>query len=136
MSATQSYALRKPTVIPRPVNPEQVFPKERLHVVPALTRRATAWPLWVPIMALLVVALVVPVVINAQMAVTSYSMHSQEIELSELKDYQADLITRAREAQSPQKLAEKAHELGLVPAGTPGYISLAGNSITPGQKAL
>lgn len=132
--STVSYALRKPQPNPRP-NPVATPPRERLHVVPAITKRRVTWPMWILVTALLILSLVVPVVINAQMAMTSYAMYAQRQELSQLQDYQADLVTRAREAQSPQKLAQKARELGLVPAGSPGYISLAEHSVTPGQAA-
>lgn len=135
MSATSSYALRKPNPSLRPVNPVAGAPRVKLHVVPTFTKRRITLPMWTTIVVLMLASLIVPAVFNAQMAVTSYAMHSQELELSRLKDYQADLITRAREAQSPQKLAEKAQELGLVPAGSTGYINLASQSVTPGEAA-
>lgn len=129
-----NYALRKPQPAPRLLSPA-ASPRERLHVVPTLAKRQITWPMWVTVTTLLIMSLVIPVVVNAQMAMTSYAMYAQRIELSQLQDYQADLVMRAREAQSPQKLAQKARELGLVPAGSPGYINLAEHNVTPGQAA-
>lgn len=101
-----------------------VSSRPTLHVVPSLPKRSSSWSMGIAVAVMLVVALLVPVVINTQMAMTSYQMHTAEQELSQLLDRQADLVTRAREAQSPQYLASKAAEIGLVPAGPQGYISL------------
>lgn len=136
MSVQPSLALQKPQTTWRPQTTGASSPRPRLQVVPAVAkRRHFAWPMWMAIATMLVAALVIPVVINTQMAVTSYEMYADQQELSQLQDYHADLVTRAREAQSPQKLAEKAKELGLVPAGNPGYISIEAGTITAGEPA-
>ena len=85
-----------------------VSSRPTLHVVPSLPKRSSSWSMGIAVAVMLVVALLVPVVINTQMAMTSYQMHTAEQELSQLLDRQADLVTRAREAQSPQYLACKA----------------------------
>ena len=91
--------------------------------------------MWLTVAAMLVAALVVPVVVNTQLAMTSYDMYAMQNELNLLLDQQADLVTQAREAQSPQYLAEKAREIGLVPAGEQGYVTLATGEIIPGKAA-
>ena len=135
MSNTTALALRKPVnaaglplSTPRPVRPQ-------LHLVPTFAKRRITWPMWLMVAAMLVAALVLPVVINTQMAVTSYEMYSMQQELNLLLDEQADLVTQAREAASPQHLAEKAGEIGLVPAGAQGYITLETGEIIPGTPA-
>lgn len=135
MSAQPSLALRKPQTVTRGRQEAPSLARSSLHVVPAVTKRHLTWPIWLTVIVMMVSALVGSVVINTQMAVTSYEMYAAQQELSQLEDYQADLVTRAREASSPQHLAEKAQEIGLVPAGAPGYVSLASGSVTPGVPA-
>lgn len=133
--STTNLVMQKPAPSIRRAPDVSRVNRPELYLVPALTKQRLSWPVWFAVAAMLVLALVIPVVINTQMAVTSYAMYSQEQELSTLLDYQADLVTKTREAQSPQYLAAKAKEIGLVPAGEAGYITLSEGKITPGKPA-
>lgn len=113
--------------------PARVRPKLRV-VGAALPARFTT-PTWLALVAVLLVALLGPMVINTQMAMTSYRMHNQEVKLSQLMDEQAVLITEVEVANSPQALSERARQLGMVPAPAPGFISLANRTVTGGTPA-
>lgn len=134
-AANSSLALRKPGTIPGTPLSTRTAAREQLHLVPTLQKHRVTWPMWLTIAVMLVAALVVPVVINTQLAITSYEMYGMQNELNLLLDEQAGLVTQAREAQSPQNLAKKAQEIGLVPAGEQGYITLATGEIVPGVPA-
>lgn len=131
--STTNLVMKKPAPSIRRAADVGRVNRPELYLVPALTKQRLSWPVWFTVAAMLVLALVIPVVINTQMAVTSYAMYSQEQELSTLLDYQADLVTKTRESQSPQYLAAKAKEIGLVPAGEAGYITLSEGKVTPGN---
>lgn len=134
-AATSSLALRKPGSVAGVPLPIRNAPRPQLQLVPTFQKRRITWPMWLTVAAMLVAALVVPVVINTQLAMTSYDMYAMQNELNLLLDQQADLVTQAREAQSPQYLAEKAREIGLVPAGEQGYVTLSTREIIPGKAA-
>lgn len=134
-AAASNLALRKPGNVSGIPLPSRNAPRPQLQLVPTFHKRRITWPMWLTVAAMLIAALVVPVVINTQLAMTSYDMYTMQNELNLLLDQQADLVTQAREAQSPQYLAEKAREIGLVPAGEQGYLTLSTGEIIPGKPA-
>lgn len=110
-------------------------PEPRLTAVPTPTPRRLTAPLWLAIALLVAGSTVLPVLINTQMAMTSYEMTKMQIELSSLMDKQSSLVTEVQQAQSPARLGQAAREIGLVPAQAPGFISLEDGTVTGGKAA-
>ena len=71
-AATSSLALRKPGSVAGMPLPIRNAPRPQLQLVPTFQKRRITWPMWLTVAAMLVAALVVPVVINTQLAMTSY----------------------------------------------------------------
>ncbi|MDO5673118.1 MAG: hypothetical protein Q4G30_09745 [Actinomycetaceae bacterium] len=120
-----------PLVQPRPTQ----APRPALQVVRAVGAKKVTAPTWTVVVVLMIAALVVPMLINTDMAVVSYQMHSNQVELNRLNDEAAVLVTQVQEAQSPNSLAKKAQAAGLVQAPAPGYISLRTSSVVGGSPA-
>lgn len=97
--------------------------------------RSRAWPVVLAALLSLVVAIAVPLVINTQMAETSYAIRDVQVQLAELEAERIVLEAELLEASSPQALEQKARALGLVPAGAPGTVSLVDGTVTGGEPA-
>lgn len=82
--------------------------------------------------AVLVAALLAALLLNTQMAVTSYQIHDAQVDLNRLEEEEASLREQVERAGSPAQLREQADELGLVPAEDLTFIDLAGRQILGG----
>jgi len=83
----------------------------------------------------LVAAIIAPMVINTQMAETSFAIRDQQLKLNALEAQSWTLQTQLQEIASPISLEKAARAQGMVPAGATGFISLSGGSVEGGQPA-
>ncbi len=116
---------------------EEILTEVPLRVVyeTSSAQRKRVWPFVTVAALLLIAAVVVPVVLNTQMAQRAYDIREQQLILNELERQQATLEQEILEVSSTQSLQEKAEEMGLVPAGVPGVISLEDSTVTGGVAA-
>lgn len=114
--------------------PEEPIPLRIIYNAAAAKGRRI-WPYTLGAVFLLAISVIVPVVLNTQMAQRAYDIRDQQVILNELETESAALEQDLLEASSTQSLQEKAKELGLVPAGVPGVVSLQDQSVTGGVAA-
>lgn len=117
----------------RPV--EEVTRRPRLRVVRGVAPARTTLPFLLLVVVILAGALVSSMVLNAQMASTAYRMQQAQVELDVVNDHVVTLQTQVQEASAPNSLAQRAAELGMVPAAAPGVIELSSGTVTGGTAA-
>lgn len=110
--------------------------RPELHIVAALAPQKNNLPFLVLIATIFLSAFLVQLVVNAQMVSTAYAMQEKQIELNELQDHTETLQTQVERASSPETLAQRAEELGMVRAQAPGAICLEDGTITGGEAAV
>ncbi|WP_067782920.1 hypothetical protein [Actinomyces vulturis] len=118
---------RRPSVAP--------VTKPNLTVVRAVAPGKRALPVYALMVVMMLVALVVPMVLNAKMAETAYNMHQAQIELAELQDHNETLRTQVQRASTPEALRSRAAALGMVPAGIPGVVDISRRQVDGGEAA-
>lgn len=101
----------------------------------AAAKGRRVWPYTLGAVLLLAVSVIIPVVLNTQIAQRAYDIRDQQVILNELEAESAALEQDLLEISSTQSLQEKAEELGLVPAGVPGVVSLQDQSVSGGVAA-
>lgn len=139
-SVARSYAPRYVSPAGRPAprtvrGAESVRPSIQVVSQSDSPARSHAWPIVLAALFLLIVAIAVPLVINTQMAETSYAIRDAQVQLAELEAQRIVLEADLLEASSPQALEQRARALGLVPAGAPGTVSLVDGTVTGGEPA-
>lgn len=96
-------------------------------------------PLVVKIFAavLTLVALIVsPLLINTQLAVISYQIHDDQVQLAQLQEDNQKLHSQVDSQSSPEKVREAALAAGYVPAGETGYVTLKTGKIEGGAPPV
>lgn len=78
---------------------------------------------------IIVGALVSVLLLNIAMASGAYEARDLLIETANLTERRADLLLELDEQASPQNLAERAAELGMLPADEVGYITLEDGTV-------
>ncbi len=68
--------------------------------------------------------------LNTQMAVTSYKIHDTRAHLVELKETQQTLKTEVEQLGSPEYLRQAAEEIGMAPPHTTHIMNLEHGTIT------
>ena len=123
----------------RVLRPEGEVPaiSRQLHVVDGDKKaiKASGWSFLFLALVVAVVAIVLPLVLNTQMAQRSYDIRDLQVELAELQAQTSSLEADLLEASSSVSLEAKARELGLVPAQAPGVISLEQGTVEGGISA-
>lgn len=109
--------------------------RPQLHVVEGRRPRRVTWPLILVVLAVVVVGIVGPMVLNTRMAETSFAIRDQQIQLNQLEAESWTLQMQIQQAESPVVLEQRAREVGLVPAGQTGMINLSTGAVTPGVPA-
>ncbi len=139
VSAAPTYAPRSPRHQPRPssATKPQTQQTPNLRIVARSTQPEVgrAWPLVVLAVLVLALSVLLPLHVNTQMARTSYAIRDARVELAELQAEQSVLEVAVLEASSAQALDQKARELGLVPPGPAGTLSLIDGTISGGEPA-
>ncbi|MDO5080583.1 hypothetical protein [Buchananella hordeovulneris] len=87
------------------------------------------------VILLLILTILVSLVFRAKSAAAAYDIQKLERELLVLEDEYQSMTAQALQSKSPQELARRAHELGLVQAGDAGTITLATSEVVPGTPA-
>ena len=87
--------------------------------------------------ALLLVALVVsPMLINTQLAVISYQIHDDQVELAQVQEDNQRVQSQVNLKSSPEKVRKAALDAGYVPAGETGYVTLKTSKIEGGTPPV
>lgn len=87
--------------------------------------------------ALLLVALIVsPMLINTQLAIISYQIHDDQVQLAQLKEDNQRVRSQVNLQSSPEKVRKAALDAGYVPAGETGYVTLKTNKIEGGTPPV
>jgi len=87
--------------------------------------------------ALLFVALIVsPMLINTQLAVISYQIHDDQVELAQVQEDNQRVQSQVNLKSSPEKVRKAALDAGYVPAGETGYVTLKTSKIEGGTPPV
>ncbi|MDU4244575.1 MAG: hypothetical protein E7I00_03345 [Varibaculum cambriense] len=87
--------------------------------------------------ALLIVALIVsPMLINTQLAMISYQIHEDQVQLTQLKEDNQRVQSQVNLKSSPEKVRKAALDAGYVPAGETGYVTLKTSKIEGGTPPV
>lgn len=124
-----------PAPAPRPAPQPRRAWRPSLQVVHSPGRSRGLVPYLLLCAAVLLGALLAALLLNTQMAVTSYQIHDAQVALSRLEEEEASLREQVERAGSPAGLRARAEELGLVPAENLSFIDLAGRQILGGAPA-
>lgn len=87
--------------------------------------------------ALLLVSLIVsPMLINTQLAMISYQIHEDQVQLTQLKEDNQRVQSQVNLKSSPEKVRKAALDAGYVPAGETGYVTLKTSKIEGGTPPV
>jgi hypothetical protein len=81
------------------------------------------------VVSLLAAGLLGLLVLNTALAQDAFRLHTLKQESRALEDREEALRREVEAAQSPQELAGRATELGMVPAGPPAFLRLADGAV-------
>lgn len=101
-----------------------VVPTRRLFLVPRGSYEAPKAPFVALVIGLLVAALLCLLVLNTQIASSSFAVASLQARNTALDQQQQALQQQVDSAAAPGNLSAKASKLGMVPAGVPAFIRL------------
>lgn len=115
----------RPTPQPTPRPQTSTRPKTPLRLVPAPAPSLRRGPFIVLILALVILGTLGLLVLNTVIAADSFRMEQLIQRNAELAVTEQGLQRQVNEALSPEALAESARDLGMIPAGQPGFILVA-----------
>lgn len=127
-SAARTRPTSRPDHLRAPAAPE-------LRVVEGTLPVRSAVPLAVVALLVLLISIIAPMVINTQMAETSFEIRDQQLQLNELDAEAWSLQSQLQQVSSPVALEEAARAHGMVPAGPTGFISLEAGTVEGGEAA-
>lgn len=109
----------------------QVAPARRDHLraVAAPQRAHSIAPFAWLCVSIIVAALASVLVLNTTMAEGSYETRDLKIEIAQLHQERAAALTELESNAAPSALATDAQALGMVPASSIGFITLASGSV-------
>lgn len=113
----------------------EVVERPALYVVRGIAPARATLPLLLFIVLILVGALVSSMVLNAAMANTAFEMQQAQIRLNVLNDHIDTVRNQVEQVSSADALAQRAAELGMVPAGAPGVVDLSTGTVSGGAAA-
>ncbi len=118
----------------RPVVPlENTTP--HLRIIEGKTPKHSIIPLTILGILVLAVAVIIPLILNTQMAERSFEIRTQQLELNRLDAEAWTMTTSLREASSPLHLEKSARDLGMVPAASTGFVTLSTGTVEGGTPA-
>jgi hypothetical protein len=125
------HALRAPRAVPRPSAAPAAEPRQRprLRVVRPPAQVRTHVPFVMVCMAILAGALLAALLLNTQLAQGSYAEQSMDSELAQLARTEQALSAQLDANRSPEQLAAQATALGMQPAGSTAWLSLADGTV-------
>jgi len=131
MSAEQAAArVSAPRVRPRPSAAPQAAPERpRLRLVRPPAQARTHVPFVVTCMAILAGALLSALLLNTQLAAGAYEQRTMDVRLAELARTEQALAAELDANKAPARLAQSAAGLGMVPAGSTGWLRLSDGTV-------
>lgn len=128
MSAEQAVRAR---ALPRPSAQPDSTPRSapRLRLVRPPAQARSHVPFVVVCMAVLIAALLTALLLNTRLAAGAYEQHQLDVQLAELARTEQDLSAQLDTNSSPAQLAERAAGLGMVPAGSTGWLRLSDGTV-------
>ena len=132
--STSAAARTRPTSRPDRLRDSASARPELRVVAGTLPRRSTV-PHVVRVLLGRLASIVVPMVLNTQMAETSFAIRDQQLQLNELDAEAWSLQSQLQQVSSPVALEAAARAHGMVPAGPLGFISLDAGTVTGGTAA-
>ncbi len=109
--------------------------RPELRVVGGRIPLRSTVPIVVLVLVVLLVSIIVPMVLNTQMAETSFAIREQQLQLNELEAESWSLQSELQQVSSPVALEKAARTHGMVPAGSLGFISLDAGTVGGGEAA-
>ncbi len=131
---SSAAAATAPANSPR-LRPGSAAPQLRVIEGTIRTGPPSILPIIIAAALLFLAAIVVPLVVNTNMASMAYDIRDQRILLDEENARLETLGANLLEAQSTPPLREKAAEIGMVPAGPIGIISVEKGTVEGGVPA-
>ena len=132
-----SAALRQTSPTRR--RPVRAPEEHRLRVVGESSKVKKRSSLMVKIFAAaltLLTLIISPLLINTQLAVISYQIHDDQVQLSQLQEDNQKLQSQVDSQSSPEKVREAALDAGYVLAGETGYVTLKTGKIEGGAPPV
>lgn len=114
---------------------EAPLPQRQLRVVRGIAPGRSTIPFVLLIATILIGALATTMVLNAKMATTAYELQKASTELDVVEDHVETVRGQVNDAAAPDALADRAVELGMVPAAAPGVVDLRSGTVTGGSAA-
>lgn len=118
---------------------EAAVERARLRVVPRLSPTAPRVPFVTLVSALLLAGVVGLLMFNTHMQQNSFAATELEQQASELTSRQQTLQMQLEELRNPQRVAEKAQALGMVPSAHPAFLRISDGKVlgvpTPASAA-
>ncbi len=134
-----SAALRQPSSSPARRRPVRTEKSNRLRVVgegrPLKKRSPMVGKIFAAALTLLAL-IVSPLLINTQLAIISYQIHDDQVQLAQLKEDNQRVRSQVNLQSSPEKVRKAALDAGYVPAGETGYVTLKTNKIEGGTPPV
>ncbi|PKQ25713.1 MAG: hypothetical protein CVT64_08420 [Actinobacteria bacterium HGW-Actinobacteria-4] len=131
MSAAPARQFR-PVTAPHPSAPSYApAPRTRDHLraVAAPKHARSLVPFTWACFSMILGALAAVLVLNTTMAEGAYERRDLKIELADLHQQRATLISELEANASPQWLSTRAAQLGMEPAGTLGFVSIEDGTV-------
>lgn len=122
--------------VTRPAAPARQSDKRpTLEVVRSIAPARATLPFLLLVVTILAAALVTSMVLNARMAQTAFEMQTMREKLNVINDHIDTVSTQVEDQAAPDHLAQRATELGMVPAGVPGVVDLGAGQVVGGAPA-
>ncbi|MDO5719971.1 MAG: hypothetical protein Q4P05_04490 [Actinomycetaceae bacterium] len=106
-----------------------------LRVIESPSGPRAALPFISVVVSVLLAVLAANLFLNTQMAQKSYEIRDKQVELTYLNEQTQALQQRLQSESSPANLEKQARDLGMVPAGPTGFITLSTGSVEGGTPA-
>ena len=132
MSAAHAYA---PGPSGRSLPRTEHAPRPVLHVVRGVAPARGRLPVLLLILVLLLTPVFASTYLNAAMADTAFKLHDAQQRLAAVNEHIDTVNGLLQEASAPDSLAQRATELGMVPAGAPGVVDLTTGTASGGSAA-
>lgn len=120
---------RPATAAPRPSRAARPSPRPQLAVVQAPSASRSLLPFAALCIGIVLASFAAVLIINTAMTAGASERRDLRLELDALHERRAELVTGMEFNSTPTSLAAAAERLGMVPAGTPGFIELATGTI-------
>ena len=106
-----------------------------LRIVEGARPRRSVLAILVLLVIVAMASVVASMVLNTRMAQTSFEIREQQLALNELEAKSWTMRAELDRKASPTELARAAKANGMVPAGSPGFISLDKGTVEGGTPA-